>query len=91
MIDEIENGLHHSVVKDVWRLGRDFAQRYDVQIVATTHSDEMIVAAQTAFADAEPDLLRYHRLDRLEDGSVEAVTFDDRALTTAVKMDFDVR
>jgi len=37
LIDEIKNGLHYSVMTDVWKAIADAARRADAQIFATTH------------------------------------------------------
>lgn len=46
LIDEIENGIHHSVQKDFWRFLFQLAtnEAFDVQIFSTTHSLEMMQA-----------------------------------------------
>jgi len=44
LIDEIENGIHYSKQKDVWRFLFTLAKKYSVQIFATTHSKEMTEA-----------------------------------------------
>jgi AAA15 family ATPase/GTPase len=44
LIDEIENGLHYSKQKDIWKLIFNLASRYNVQVFATTHSKEMTEA-----------------------------------------------
>ncbi len=41
LIDEIENGLHTSKQKDIWKLLFTLADKYNVQVFATTHSKEM--------------------------------------------------
>ena len=38
LVDEIENGIHYSVMEKVWRAIGAFARSYDVQLFATTHS-----------------------------------------------------
>ncbi len=42
LIDEIENGLHHSIQADFWEMLIKLAICYEVQIFATTHSKEMV-------------------------------------------------
>jgi energy-coupling factor transporter ATP-binding protein EcfA2 len=51
LIDEFENGLHHTVQFDVWRVIFQLAQRLDVQVFATSHSWDAIEAFQKAAAD----------------------------------------
>jgi hypothetical protein len=54
LIDEIENGLHYSVMKDVWKAIAVAARQMDVQIFATTNSWEGIQAAHHAFQESGP-------------------------------------
>jgi AAA15 family ATPase/GTPase len=44
LIDEIENGVHHTVQSQLWAYIFKLAAAYNVQIFATTHSLEMIKA-----------------------------------------------
>lgn len=91
LLDEIENGLHYSVMKDVWRALGEFSRKHQVQVFATTHSEECIRSAQEAFMDAEENEFRYHRLDRLKDGTIEAVTYDKEVFEYAVARHIEVR
>jgi predicted ATPase len=91
LIDEIENGIHYSALVDVWKALAQSARVADVQIVATTHSWECIVAAQRAFADAVDDDFRLHRMDRGADGRIRAFSLGREALATAVRMGMEVR
>ncbi len=90
-IDEIENGIHYTVQKDVWRAIGEVARKHDIQVFATTHSLEMIRAAYEAFAEAgKLEAFRYHRLDRGEEtGDIEAVTYNEPALDAIASFDFD--
>ena len=90
-IDEIENGIHHSVQKDVWTGIGKLVRDNNVQLFATTHSLEMIRAAYEAFsADDKLDEFRFHRLDRdRETGDIEAVTYNKRGLEAVAAFDFD--
>ncbi|MDW8295415.1 MAG: AAA family ATPase [Raineya sp.] len=44
LIDEIENGLHWTIQQEFWEMLIKLALHYRVQIIATTHSKEMIEA-----------------------------------------------
>lgn len=90
LIDEIENGLHHSVLVDIWRVLGDVAKRYGVQIVATTHSLECIRAAYEALSTAGDSLLGLFRFDVI-DGRPRSVGYDREALDAAVKSEIEVR
>jgi hypothetical protein len=90
LIDEIENGLHHSVLTKVWRAIGEAARRSDTQIFATTHSWECIRAAHEAFLESGDYDLRLHRLDRIN-GDIKAITYDKKTLDTSVEMSLEVR
>ena len=91
-IDEIENGIHHSVQKDVWTgLGR-LAREKSVQVFATTHSAEMIEAAYEAFEDDDLDDFRFHRLYRdSTTGNIEARTYNEYSIGAAIRRNYEVR
>jgi AAA15 family ATPase/GTPase len=92
LVDEVENGLHHSVLEKVWQTIAEAARQFEVQVFATTHSFECIAAAHRAFgADLgfEYDF-RLHRLERVN-GNIVAKTYDRDALRAALEMGLEVR
>jgi AAA domain, putative AbiEii toxin, Type IV TA system len=90
LIDEIENGLHHSVLKTIWKTIGEAAEQADVQVFATTHSYECIQAAHQAFSEKGPYNLRVLRLDRL-DSEVRVATYNKTTLETSIDMSLEVR
>ena len=90
LVDEIENGLHHSVQEEVFSMLLNLAKSFDVQIFATTHSDECIRAAHRAHAGQSLQDFAYYRLDRIN-GEVKAVGFDREMLETAIAHNMDPR
>lgn len=87
LIDEAENGIHHSVLTDMWRAIDDASRRFGVQVFATTHSFECIQAADQAIPT---DDLALHRLE-VEDDRCRCVTYERSATTAAVRHDIEVR
>ena len=79
LIDEVENGLHHNAMKSVWENLNRLSQEFHVQVFATTHSYECMVAARDAFKSAEQKDLHIHRLNRRESG-VTSTTYAFEAL-----------
>ncbi len=90
LIDEIENGLHYSVQEEVFSILLDLAKSFDVQIFATTHSDECIRAAYRALRKHGPQELAFYRLDRVNE-EVKVVSFDDEMLETATEFNMEIR
>ena len=92
LIDEIENGLHHSVMKSVWSGIAQFAREFNVQIFATTHSWECIRAAHQAFSEDELYDFRLHRLERVRGSDdTRAVTYTKETLDIALHRELEVR
>lgn len=87
LVDEIENGFHHSVMQKVWSVVEEAAQQFDAQVIATTHSYECLMAAHDALSDE----WRLHRLDRAKSGSSRCVTYDTETVAAAIRHDLEVR
>lgn len=90
LIDEIENGLHHSVMVKVWQAVAKAAHRADAQVFATTHSYECIQAAQQAFQNQETAKLRLFRLDWIQD-EIRVIDYNQEILSFAIEMNHEVR
>ncbi len=90
LIDEVEKGIHHSVMPTVWRGLANAAEQANVQIFATTHSWECIVAAHKTFAETLDYDFALHRLERIGD-DIKAITYDRDALEAAIKAELEVR
>ena len=93
LIDEIENGLHHAVLYNVWLTINQLSKRFNVQVFATTHSYECINAAHVASKSGEfNDDLAFIRLQRDSQGRIGCVPYDDAdAFDYAMKYGREVR
>jgi hypothetical protein len=93
LIDEIENGLHYSVITNVWKAIASAAKEYNTQVFATTHSWECVLSAHEAFESSETydSDFQLHRLDRLNDVEIKAVTYSKRSLSAAIRAGLEVR
>ena len=90
LIDEIESGLHHSVLERVFGIVAAAARSYDVQVFATTHSWECIRAAHAAFSAQPPYDFRLHRLEQVKE-RIKDFAFDAESLEIALKAELEVR
>ena len=64
LIDEVENGIHHSVQAKFWKMVLQTAQRNNVQVLATTHSSDCAYRfgqVASELADIEGILYRIQR------------------------------
>lgn len=90
MIDEIETGLHYSVMSSVWSAIAKAARKVDAQVFATTHSWESFRAAHDCFSKSEIYDFRAHRLDRTGD-KVTSTTYDKEMIETALTQGVEIR
>lgn len=90
LIDEIDTGLHYSVLPDLWKLIFEVAHRLNVQVFATSHSWDCIQAFQQAAADNEKEEGVLIRLENRKEG-VGAVIFDEQDLAIVTREQIEVR
>ena len=90
LIDEFETGLHHSVQADVWRAVFRLAHEWNVQVFATTHSQDCIEAFQEAAAEDQNEEAMLISLQQRKAG-ITAVSFDERELKIATRGHIEVR
>ncbi len=90
LVDEFENGLHYSVLEGVWAYLFRLALSLNVQVFATTHSWDAVMAFQAAASTsaAEGCLVRLHRDQR---GAVRAATFTEAELERVARVHIEVR
>ena len=89
LIDEFENGLHHTVQTDIWHMVFRLARQLDVQVFATTHSRDAVAAFQKA-ASESPEEGVLLRLTRKGEDIVPTVASEDE-LAIATRHDIEVR
>ncbi len=89
MIDEIENGLHYTVLVNVFERLYELASNHNVQVFATTHSWECVKAAHDALGPVGGKF-NYHRIGR-RDGKARAVSYDEDMLSTAFEVGWEIR
>jgi len=90
LIDEIENGIHHSIMPKVWKAIGKAARNFDTQVFATTHSLECIIAAHKAFEESDVYDFQLYRLERIND-TINVISYDQEDLATAIEEGFEVR
>jgi AAA15 family ATPase/GTPase len=90
LIDEIDTGLHFSVMIDLWKLICKTAEKLDIQVFATTHnSDCWKSLAEVANSDdIASDDITIHRIER---GKKASIVFNEQEMAIAAERDIEVR
>lgn len=87
LVDEIDTGLHYTVLEKMWRLVFETAERLNVQVFATTHSRD----CYEALAAITQRDRREVSIQRIERGRVDAIGFSEGAIAAAAAGDIEVR
>ena len=90
VIDEAENGIHHSVHGAFWRMVLQTAEENDVQVFAATYSFDCVRGFARAAVDSPESERVLVRLER-EDERTRAVMYSESALETAAEHMIEVR
>lgn len=89
LIDEVENGIHHFVQPDFWRMVFKTAHANNVQVIATTHSFDCVRGFAQAAAECEEVEGALVRLERKGE-EMRAVEYSERNLKAATKQNVDI-
>lgn len=99
LIDEIENGLHYSTLNLIWKSILKLAYKYNVQIIATTHSYECVKSFYNCCSDL-PDFdnkhsikddIRVFRIERNGKDTFKAIKYTSSNLEKAIERDWEIR
>ena len=90
LIDEAENGIHHAVQRDFWRMVLETARDNNVQVLATTHGWDCVrgfAQAATELAAVEGVLVRLER----RGGRIRSIEYTEDELAIAARDGIEVR
>lgn len=90
LIDEFENGLHHSVQEKLWEVIFSLAEKLNVQVFATTHSDDCIYGYESVLNGNDKYDGKMIRLDN-KNGIIKAVEFDKIDLEVICESQGEIR
>jgi AAA domain, putative AbiEii toxin, Type IV TA system/AAA ATPase domain len=90
LVDEIDTGLHYSIIEDVWRLVIKTAERLDIQVFASTHSFDCVNALASVY-QSSPELAAHVVLHRLERGHPETTMYRADEIALAAKHGMELR
>ena len=90
LIDEIDTGLHWTVMEDMWRLVVETAHRSNVQVFATTHSYDCI-RGLGSLVRSRPDLADDLAIHKMHRSLAKSVCIPGTEIAVAVEQDIEVR
>lgn len=88
LVDEFDSGLHHSVQNKLWEITYNLSEKLNVQVFATTHSNDCIKSFVEADTNNAGKLIRLENIE----GKISAVPFNDKErLKFAVDQNIEIR
>lgn len=90
LVDEIDTGLHYSVMGKMWRLVVEAAHRLNVQVIASTHSLDC-VRALAALCETGKSFENDVSVYRIERGAREPTRYSAAELAAAVRHEMEIR
>ena len=90
LIDELENGFHHSVLPLIWQAITSYAKVNKTQIIATTHSSELISGAVEGISEELRNDFKYMRIERNKD-EFKTKIYDFEDLSVALAAELEIR
>ena len=90
LIDEIDTGLHWTVMEGMWRLVVETARQSSIQVFATTHSLDCL-RGLASLVESRPDLAGEISVQKIERRLKKAVGVDAQGLRVAVEQNIEVR
>lgn len=91
LIDEIEIGIHYSKMKDFWVNIFKICNELDIQLFATTHSQECIEAYVEASNEVGGKNIRLIRLQENKDKSIKAICYKEEYIEYMVESNTEER
>ena len=90
LIDEAENGIHHSIQRDFWTMILKAAHQNNVQVLATTHSWDCVAGFAMASTEIEEVDGALVRLEKKGD-DIRAVEYPSYDLDVIAQQGIEVR
>lgn len=90
LVDEIDTGLHWTVMEEMWQFVVEVARKSNVQIFATTHSYDCIRGLGSLLR-SRPDLSDQVSIQKVDRSLSQAVCLRGEQIKVAVEQDIEVR
>lgn len=92
LIDEIENGLHFTALKELWRIILKESALYNVQVFVTTHDKDVIAALTECASEGsnEEVSVSAYKIIKQDDGNVSVLRYDRAQLIYMMTQNIEI-
>jgi AAA15 family ATPase/GTPase len=90
LIDEIENGIHYSIMSEIIDALLALAEKQEVQLFATTHSEDFLRALRATATKQDTEKFALYRLDRSHE-QIKSVRYGQNSIIEALEAGWEIR
>lgn len=93
MIDEIDNGLHYSIMPNLWKVILHACKKQETQLFVSTHSADLVKALVDVMNqdDKVSTGVSAYKLVKKDDDELVALRYDKKTLAYAINQEMEVR
>lgn len=95
LVDEIDNGLHYSVMAVLWKILLETAEEFNVQLYATTHNKDSLQGLENVLSSEENMKFRkqlsLYKLIHREDDSMRVLYYNYDNFSTILQNENEIR
>ena len=95
LIDEIDNGLHYTSLKNLWKAIISISKQNNIQLFITTHSHDALKYLTEVVEESDSiedkNLVRCYTIMKLQDDTVKSYKYDFDSLEFAMETDLEIR
>lgn len=93
MVDEIDNGLHYSVMPKLWNVILQTCKKLNTQMFVSTHSIDMVKALVSAMSeiDVQDNDVSAFKLMKKSDDELVALRYGIKELSYSIEQELEVR
>ncbi len=90
-LDEIENGIHYSLLDSLWEIILTISKEQNIQVFATTHSEECIESYMKVAKKLQDEEITFIGLNKLKNKTIKASIRDYELLEYNIEQVHEVR
>ena len=91
LIDEVDTGLHYTVLSDLWHLVAKTSERLNVQVFATTHSRDCYESLASIITDGDSRPRATASIQRIDAEGGGTTAFTEAEIVAAAERGIEVR
>lgn len=90
-VDEIDNGIHYTMLDELWTILLEVSKKLNVQVFATTHSKECIESYARVAKKLEETDIKFLSLYKNKEDELKSITFDYEKIQDRIELGLDNR